>query len=659
MYTPALHGNMIDRPWGWSPPYKRRLTWLMTPPERKSCRQGFRGAGRLSSKKGRVHMATKQGSTGGGEKGSAKAMETRSSGLPPLLAEVRAAAADLGPDFHAYGERIGALAGRLEEGRFHLAVLSQFKRGKSTLLNALLGEEILPTSVLPATAIPTFLRFHPARRAQVHFRDRRAPLALEDRPAGDMTAFLARFVTERANPENRLGVDHVEVGLPASLLEAGVVLIDTPGIGSTFRHNTATTLECLGTCDAALFLVSADPPLTEAELSFLSEVRAKVPRLFFALNKVDYLGPEERDEAAAFFQKILHEEAGVPVPCPLFCISARWGLKARREGNEEAWRESGLLALEEHLLRFLAREKQDALREAVARKAAALAGEMLLEVDLRIRSLRMPLHDLEERSRRLTLKIEEARRQRETAGDLLAGDRKRTAAFLEEQACRLRDRARAALEATAREAVEGAKGTGRDEAAQEALARAIPALFDQEFAACAEAVSRRVEKILEGHAERADALVEEVRRTAAELFEIPYRSGDKVDAFALSREPCWVTRQWNATLSPFPPGAFEALLPPGLRKARVLKRVLAGTEALVRQNTENLRWSLLQSMNDAFFRFGTRLDERLKQAVAATHGAVEAAVMRRRERSEAVEGEVERLERSAAKLAALQETLEA
>ena len=81
----------------------------------------------------------------------------------------------LGSDFQAEAERLGQLAEHLQEGRFHLAVLEQFKRGKSTLLNALLGEEVLPAAVVPLTARPTFIRHGEQRRVRVVFEDDRPP----------------------------------------------------------------------------------------------------------------------------------------------------------------------------------------------------------------------------------------------------------------------------------------------------------------------------------------------------------------------------------------------------------------------------------------------------------------------------------------------------
>ena len=133
---------------------------------------------------------------------------------------------------------LDGLRHRLAAGRFQLAVLGQFKRGKSTLLNALLGADALPTGILPVTAIPTFLQDGPKTRLRVTFTAGRfeephasGPLMLRER--------LSAFVSEEGNPHNVLSVSHVEVLLPSELLAHGLVLIDTPGVGSTFHHNTA------------------------------------------------------------------------------------------------------------------------------------------------------------------------------------------------------------------------------------------------------------------------------------------------------------------------------------------------------------------------------------------------------------------------------------
>lgn len=197
--------------------------------------------------------------------------------LGPWLESLARRADALGRGYEAEAAAARALGERLAEQRFHLAVLGQFKRGKSTLLNALLGEEVLPTGVVPLTAIPTFLRPGPSRRLVVHYSNGEP---VEERTLADaatLRATLADFVTEKENPRNERGVSFVEVFHFAPLLAAGVVLIDTPGIGSTHQHNTEMTLNFLEQCDAALVLLSADPPITEVEVEFCRVAARRIP----------------------------------------------------------------------------------------------------------------------------------------------------------------------------------------------------------------------------------------------------------------------------------------------------------------------------------------------------------------------------------------------
>jgi ribosome biogenesis GTPase A len=108
-------------------------------------------------------------------------------------------------------------AAKLAEALVYVAVIGEFKRGKSTLINALLGEDVLPTGITPVTAAPTLVRFGPAARAVIYRRDgSAAPVPLAQLPV----------------------VEHI-----APLLASGLVLADTPGTGSVHRHNTETTTE--------------------------------------------------------------------------------------------------------------------------------------------------------------------------------------------------------------------------------------------------------------------------------------------------------------------------------------------------------------------------------------------------------------------------------
>jgi GTP-binding protein EngB required for normal cell division len=545
--------------------------------------------------------------------------------------------------------RLAGLRDRLEQGRFHLAVLGQFKRGKSTLLNALLGEAVLPTAVVPVTALPTFIRSGQALKARIYFQDKGMPREVTAESADHLADFLAGFVTEARNPGNKLGVLQIDVFHPGSILNKEVVLIDTPGVGSTFRHNTEAALNFLPQCDAALFLVSADPPITEVEIEFLRQVRSKVPRLFFIFNKVDYLDDGERQSALGFLRKVLAEQVGLPIDTPVFCVSAKEALEARRKGDLTRWISSGLAEVERCLVDFFGSEKTAALRQAVGRKAGDVLAECLMRLRLAIRSLQIPMEELRVRLEVLEQKIEEARRQRVLAGDLLAGDRRRMHELLEDQVENLRVNGRKYLEGIALEAM-ARHGQSPGQEVQNALAKAIPGFFEHLSGETSSLFRTTVADTLNPHQKRADELTESIRKTAAELFDVPYHAPESAVVFETVQDPYWVTHRWTSGLVPMTAGLFNRLLPASIRADRLRKRLLDQVSALAVANVENLRWATFQSIDQTFARFSSALDQSLADTIAATHGAIRAAIARRRQRSETVREEVARLEEASADL---------
>ncbi|MBN2195290.1 MAG: dynamin family protein [Polyangiaceae bacterium] len=123
-----------------------------------------------------------------------------------------------------------ALSDRVRDGLFYVACVGQFKRGKSTLLNALVGQPLLPVGVVPVTAVVTVVRHGERLAARVRF----AAGGWQEVATGN----LAQFVTEEQNPENRKGVAAVEVFVPSELLASGMCLVDTLGVDSVFVGNT-------------------------------------------------------------------------------------------------------------------------------------------------------------------------------------------------------------------------------------------------------------------------------------------------------------------------------------------------------------------------------------------------------------------------------------
>src|SRR4030043_340234 len=188
---------------------------------------------------------------------------------------------------------------KIENNIFNLVFLGQFKRGKTSLINALLGAEILPTAVVPLTSIATILKYGETLNIKVYFNDGRVT---EIEPAA-----LTQYVTEKGNPRNEKDVQEVIITYPSSYLKDGVRLIDTPGVGSIYQHNTDVAYQYLPKSDATLFLLSVDQPLSKAELDFLYDVKEYSNKIFFLLNKADYLSDSDLTEALEFSKNTLKD----------------------------------------------------------------------------------------------------------------------------------------------------------------------------------------------------------------------------------------------------------------------------------------------------------------------------------------------------------------
>ena len=225
------------------------------------------------------------------------------------------------------------------------------------MLNALLGAPVVPIGVTPVTAIPTFIKAGPKAAARIAFQDGKEPLVTS--VEGEIPGVLKRYISEVKNPHNRFSVEIVEIEVRSEFLDHGIVLVDTPGVGSTFVHNTRAAEAVLTECDAAVFVVSPDPPITEAEVSYLSKVQELIPKIFFALNKVDLLDSQERSTAERFLADVLKEQPVVPQPFRIFSISAKQGLQAKLDRDSQALVASGVEHLEQVLAGELAREKRE------------------------------------------------------------------------------------------------------------------------------------------------------------------------------------------------------------------------------------------------------------------------------------------------------------
>jgi hypothetical protein len=200
-------------------------------------------------------------------------------------------------------ERVSAAAARLRRPATVVCVVGEFKQGKSSLVNALLGQSLCPVDDDLATSAITLVRYAEESAALVRRRvprsgqsgtgspddSRGSDVVVEQVPVAE----LHQWVSEAGNPGNHRAVDRVEITTPSALLRGGLVIVDTPGMGGLGAGHAAATLGFLPFADGLLFVSDASAELSAPEIEFLQRARELCPTVMFALTKID-LYPEWR-----------------------------------------------------------------------------------------------------------------------------------------------------------------------------------------------------------------------------------------------------------------------------------------------------------------------------------------------------------------------------
>jgi hypothetical protein len=307
-------------------------------------------------------------------------------------------------------ERAQPLFARLAEDRFNLVVIGRYSRGKTSLMNAVLGTDRLPMGLLPLTSVITSVTYGSEERVRIEQEDSAYGFEI---PMSE----LPQFITEQGNPGNVRRVRVAHIFLPSELLRRGFHFVDTPGLDSSIAASTRTTKSFLPEADAIMLVSGYEAPLSSDEMSAMDSLREFRGRLFLALNKQDMVPVDKRGAVQIYARERLAASWSGESPM-VFSTSARDGLAAKLAGDEKGLRESGLAALEEELARFLLDEKGHAFitsmhqrivqfvqscpiapiqREALERRVAGLAGAQNGPVSVNSQNGRWVSEDLRER----------------------------------------------------------------------------------------------------------------------------------------------------------------------------------------------------------------------------------------------------------------------
>ena len=479
----------------------------------------------------------------------------------------------------------------LADERFRLVVLGQFKRGKSTFINALLGQAVLPTDVIPVTAVITEVRHGTSPRAVVTFENGEEKQIELDH--------LPEFVSEENNPRNVRKVDKVDVFYPARILEQGLIIVDTPGVGSVHEHNTRLTQEYLPQADAAIFLFSSDPPLTEAEREFLKTLAPVIPHLIFVLNKKDYLDESSLQRVLEFNRQRLRELLGQDPE--IAAVSALHALRAVEENNDLLWQRSGMAEVQTRLDRFLLREKGRFLIISNAERLRRVCNEKKHLLDLDRRAAQLSVQDLNQRLEAFARYVEKIRRDSQRLSFILEEVKHRLMAFFDRESLAFAQETLTELHSETAAFVETNRRLPRRKLVAE-IERRVNALVIDRF----EPFRLRLQRVIqEQYAEEIETvnrevqeIVDQVYQYSAELFEVPEVARVHTRAWQYKSRFFYKTWEESAQLE-LVTNALSYLLPGPLFLARTKKVALRKVADRLEEQRGRLRADTLYGLQDS------------------------------------------------------------
>jgi GTPase Era involved in 16S rRNA processing len=321
--------------------------------------------------------------------------------LTDCLAQLKEYSEEL--DLSNTARSIGDTIGKIADEHFEVAIVGEFKRGKSTLINALLGEEVLPADVLPATATLNRVTYSDTPFVEVEYKDGSSENVDINR--------LADYVTKLSYESEKRAesVKQATVHYATDFCRNNVDIIDTPGLNDD-EQMTNVTLSILPEIDAAVFVISANSPFSQFEKEFLEKkmLTSDMGRIIFAVNCFGTFSKEDEDRIVETVEKrigsyvmekaktvmgenskefaVYKRKIGKP---KVIGVYAKKALMAKESHNAEMLAESNFPTFEKALETMLTKERGSITLQILANKIISSGSEIINSIVLRENSLMM------------------------------------------------------------------------------------------------------------------------------------------------------------------------------------------------------------------------------------------------------------------------------
>ena len=292
------------------------------------------------------------------------------------------------------GDRLAATKRRLADPAVHIVVAGEFKQGKSSLVNALLGANVCPVDDDVATAVPTYVRYGQQPRAELLLAggtpgEQHAAGTPGEQPSGgapgEPAGALAgeprrqeipldqvrRYAVENRDPAPAERVIGVEVQLPRTMLANGMVVVDTPGVGGLGSAHAAASLGAVSLAQAVLFVTDASQELTRTELDFLRRARELCDTVVCVLTKIDFYPAWRRIRDI----NLRHLSGGLDVP--VLAVSSALRARAVKANDARLNVESGFAELVQLVTRQVGENAADRLAAEAADEVTAVSEQII------------------------------------------------------------------------------------------------------------------------------------------------------------------------------------------------------------------------------------------------------------------------------------------
>ena len=440
---------------------------------------------------------------------------------------------------------------------------------------------------------------------------------LNDRLEEIDLAGLSAFITERENPQNKKAVKEVTVFYPSQYLKGGVRIIDTPGAGSVYSHNTEAAYAYLPYVDAGIFVVSVDPPLSKSEHQFLKDVREFVDKVFFVLNKVDQVSDSDQKESLEFTVRVIEEEVGQG-KVRIYPLSARWALEGKKAGDDLLLERSLLPEFERQLLDFLAREKGRVFLQSVVNNLLKLISDETISFQLEQEAIKLPLQELKTKIERFEQEMKEIAKDRENTQFLLKGHLGKILSGLDEEISGFKREKSPALQRELEEEylrLVNRGGGGLREQLEQFVFDRIRETFNPWRQQLAEKISARLEEAHGEFARKINEIIERILTLTSDIFELKLKPFTSVEGLSKKSDFYFMLKDDPVGLELVQLAATSAL-PSFIAKKMILKSMKESVAELLDRHCGRVRYDLVNRITKTMKDFQNSLNEKIDLTLA-------------------------------------------